>query len=100
MKRSENTLYLFFFRCWWTILVIVFCWGFYLHAMHQKKVLYSELKSKVCLLEKQLYQAVDAREDLLAQRASLSDPAWIELLLKKQLGLVPQGQTKVYFFEE
>ena len=100
MKSSETSLYTFFFRCWWTVLLILFCWGFYLHAMHKKKELFAELQSKVDLLEKQLYVAVEEREDLLVRIESQSDPAWIEILLKKQLGMVPFGLTKVYFFEE
>lgn len=28
---------------------------------------------------------------------SQSDPAWVELMLMKNLGLVPEGQIKVFF---
>lgn len=97
MKTKESNLYTFFFRCWWTILVILFCYGFYLHAMHKKRVLYGELKAKSTQLESNLYAAAAEREDLLMQIQSQSDPAWIELLIKKHLGMVPYGQTKVYF---
>ncbi len=65
--------------------------------MHKKKQMYAVLKSKVNLLEKQLYTAVETRADLLSQIDSQSDPAWTEMLLKKHLGVVPFGQTKVYF---
>lgn len=97
MKSKENALYIFFFRCWWTVLLLLFCYGFYLHAMQKKKELYSQLKGKVHLLENQLAAAKETQEDLLLQMNSESDPAWIELLLKKHLGMVPFGQTKVYF---
>lgn len=100
MKSKDGALTLFFFRCWWTILVLLFCYGFYLHGMHKKKELFGELKSKVDLLEKQLYSAVESREELLMEIDSQSDPAWIEILLKKHLGMVPYGQTKVYFEKE
>ena len=100
MKTKESTLYAFFFRCWWTILLLLFCYGFYLHAMHKKKELYAELRSKVDFAEKQLLAAVETREDLLLQIESQSDPAWTELLLRKHLGMVPFGQTKVYFDKE
>lgn len=100
MKAKESNLYTFFFRCWWTVLLILFCYGFYLHAMHKKKILYGELKRKADQLEKELYAAAAQREDLLMQIQSQSDPAWIELLIKKHLGMVPYGQTKVYFENE
>lgn len=100
MKTNENRFYSFFFRCWWTILFILFCYGFYLHGMHKKKELYNELKQSVDLLEHQLYSAIEQREDLILQIDSQNDPSWIELLIKKQLGMVPFGQTKVYFEKE
>lgn len=37
------------------------------------------------------------QEDLLLQINSQSDPAWVELVLMKGLGLVPEGKRKVYF---
>ncbi len=97
MKTKESTLYTFFFRGWWTVLFILFCYGFYLHGMHEKKQLFAELKSNVDLLEKQLCSAIEMREDLILQIDSQNDPAWIEMLIKKQLGMVPSGQTKIYF---
>ena len=100
MKAKESNLYTFFFRCWWTVLLILFCYGFYLHAMHKKKVLYGDLKRKADQLETSLCAAIAQREDLLMQIQSQSDPAWIELLIKKHLGMVPYGQTKVYFEHE
>ena len=100
MKQKESNLYIFFFRGWWTVLLILFCYGFYLHGMHKKKELFAELKGNVDLLEKQLYVAIEAREDLLLQIDSQADPAWTEMLLMKHLGMVPEGQTKVYFEKE
>lgn len=34
---------------------------------------------------------------LVLQTQSSSDPAWVELVLKRELGLIPEGQTKVIF---
>ena len=100
MSSKGGTLYIFFLRCWWTILLILFCYAFYLHGMHKKKQMYGTLKSKVETLEQQLCTAIERREDLLLQIDSQSDPAWTEMLLKKHLGMVPLGQTKVYFEEK
>ncbi|MDN3506226.1 MAG: hypothetical protein P0S96_03255 [Simkaniaceae bacterium] len=100
MKSKGPALYAFFFRCWWTILLLIFCYGLYLHAMHTKKELYVDLKTKVDLLQQQLELATVAREDLLLQIQSQTDPAWVEMLLKKHLGMSGFGQTKVYFDKE
>ncbi len=99
MKAKDSGLQ-FFFRCWWTILLLLFGYGFYLHSMHKQKSLFADLKEKVNLLEDQLVLASDQREDLLLQIQSQTDPAWMEILLKKHLGMVPFGQTKVYFNAE
>jgi hypothetical protein len=43
-------------------------------------------------------QTVEKHHALLVlQFNSSSDPAWIELVLKRELGLIPEGQTKVVF---
>lgn len=99
MTTKRSTLYIFFLRCWWTILIILLSYALYLHGMHKKKQMHSTLKAKVEVLENQLCAALEKREDLLLQINSQSDPAWTEILLKKHLGMVPSGQTKVYFEE-
>lgn len=100
MSQKTSHLTTFFFRCWWTVLLILFCYGFYLHGMHKKKQMLGGLLQSVHLLEDQLAAARERKEDLLLQIQSQEDPAYIELLLKKQLGMVPYGQTKVYFEKE
>jgi len=97
MKVWQNRLQSFFFRCWWTILVLVFAYGFYLHGMQKKRDLLTRMKEKMSYLESELELAKESREHLLRQIESQSDPAWIELLMRKHLGMVPSGQTKVYF---
>ncbi len=99
MTTKRSTLYIFFLRCWWTILIILLSYALYLHGMHKKKQMHLTLKAKVEVLENQLCAALEKREDLLLQINSQSDPAWTEILLKKHLGMVPSGQTKVYFKE-
>ncbi|MCE2983850.1 MAG: hypothetical protein LW832_09830 [Parachlamydia sp.] len=48
-------------------------------------------------LQKEKRTALKRQEDLQLQINSQSDPAWIELTLMKGLGLVPEGEQKVYF---
>lgn len=65
--------------------------------MHQKQQEFAEIKSRFHTLEYERLLATQEHEELLLQIRSQSDPAWIEMTLKKNLGLVPEGQVKVYF---
>lgn len=63
-----------------------------------------QLESEGAMLEKQLVDlrlelkdAEAQKEYLTRQINSQSDPAWIEMVMKKELGLVPEGQVKIYF---
>lgn len=58
---------------------------------------FSKLKQHLNDLELEKKIALEKQEDLLLQINSQSDPGWVELLLMKGLGVVPEGQTKVYF---
>lgn len=85
------------FKSWWALLFVIFAYSVYSHAMQKKEEECSFLKERFesLILEKQL--VLQEREDLLLQINSQSDPAWIELTLMKELGLVPEGQQKIYF---
>jgi len=37
------------------------------------------------------------REELRAQIQSQSDPAWVEMILMRELGVVPEGWLKIHF---
>jgi hypothetical protein len=45
--------------------------------------------------EKEL--ALLQRDDLALRIASQNDPAWIEMILMRDLGVVPEGFLKVHF---
>lgn len=55
------------------------------------------LKQQLISIKENLAEASVRQEYLLRQINSQNDPAWIELVLKKELGLVPEGQQKIYF---
>lgn len=86
-----------FFRFWWIMVFATVCYGVYLHGMQKKRAALSELKAKHSFLETELAKASSQREDLLLELASESDPAWREMMLMKRLGMVPEGQVKVFF---
>jgi hypothetical protein len=65
--------------------------------MDKKSEACEELASKIEELEKLKRSCLEEREDLVLQISSQNDENWIEMVLKKRLGVVPEGQMKVYF---
>ena len=51
-------------------------------------------------LQQQKTHALQHQQQLLLQIHSQSDPKWIEMLLKRELGMVQEGQVKVYFHSD
>ena len=99
-KKSKpllNTLADFFIRSWWVVLFILCCYFGYEQELLKKDHDFAMLQTQYDdLLQKNL-QAKAHQEDLLRQINSQSDPAYVELILMKGLGLAPEGQTKVLF---
>lgn len=58
---------------------------------------HQQLCQQLQTLEQERTAALRQRTALQQQIASQSDGAWIELILMRELGLVPEGQKKVYF---
>lgn len=69
----------------------------YSHAMDRKVHDAGVLKAKLDDLKMEKMRITEQREELLLYIQSQSDPSWIELLLKKQLGVVREGEKKIYF---
>jgi hypothetical protein len=82
---------------WWVILFFAGSAGVYWQGICEKESIYHDLQTRMSTAQEQLCFASFEREELLRQIRSQSDPEWIELVLMKRLGLVPEGQTKVYF---
>jgi hypothetical protein len=89
-----------FIYSWGIVFFFIFlCLGSYAHAAKKKNLVYASLNDRYLnLLEKRQF-ALEEQEELQKQINSQSDPLWIQLMLMKGLGLVPEGQTKVYFHE-
>ncbi|MBS0648355.1 MAG: hypothetical protein JSS10_03910 [Verrucomicrobia bacterium] len=84
-------------RNWWVMVFIGLCALVYLHAMRQKDHSFQEMAVSLRALEKEKAEVLTQQEELLLQIHSQSDSAWVEMVLKANLGMVPEGQTKVYF---
>jgi hypothetical protein len=48
-------------------------------------------------MQKEYLYAVVENDDLSMQIASQTDPAWVELVLLREMGVVPEGYLKVHF---
>jgi len=82
---------------WWVFVFIAICFGIYTHASHKKEKTILALESHLQQLSVEKQQLLQENEELQLNIHSQSDPAWVELTLMKGLGLVPEGQVKVYF---
>lgn len=84
-------------KTWWVIafcLVMAIC---YLQAAGTKLSVISQLEARALELEEEKKEALIAKEELELRIASQSDPAWIELVLLREVGVVPEGYLKVHF---
>lgn len=84
---------------WWVIAFVALCGVLYLHGIRQKNLSYQEMSGRLQTLEEEKAVALAQQDELLLQIQSQSDPAWIEMVLQRNLGLVPEGQSKVYFHQ-
>ena len=71
----------------------------YVQAARGRAGKISELSFRLQELKKEQIIAMQEQEELLQRLHSESDPAWIELLLMKELGVVPEGWTKIRFVQ-
>lgn len=87
-------------QSWWVLLFTAGCFLIYSQAMQKKTLVAKALQEHLEALHDQKGQLLEEHEDLVLQIHSQSDPAWIQLTLMKGLGLVPDGQMKVFFQSE
>ena len=84
-------------RCWWVILFMLGCYLSYENGLQKKDRDLAKLELQYTELIKKKKYLISQQEDLNRQINSQSDPDWVELVLMKGLGLVPEGQKKVLF---
>lgn len=84
-------------KSWWVAVLAILSLGLYEQGA---KVIQKEINSfqkEADTLAEKIKLAKITQEELKLQIMSQSDPAWIELVLIKSLGLVPEGYTKIYY---
>jgi hypothetical protein len=89
-----------FLRSWWVILFMILCYMFFEQSIKHRDIEYVKLYHQLVDLREARKIALADQQKLLMHINSQSDPAWIELTLMRVLGLVPEGQVKVYFQSE
>lgn len=87
-------------RSWWVIAFVIACTIIYEQGLKKRDFLYQQLTEQWMSLQKEKQGALYHQQNLQLQINSQSDLAWVELTLMKGLGLVPEGQKKVYFYPD
>lgn len=82
-------------RSWWVILFLLTSLLIFDVTMRMRQEEEKRLLAKVTKIEEQLHHSRSLQHHLHAELASHDDPQWIELLLMRNLGLVPDGYTKL-----
>lgn len=69
----------------------------YAQGMREKSSALKEVSLRLEEIREEKKRASCEQEELLLALASQEDPAWIELVLMRDLGVVPEGWLKVHF---
>lgn len=96
----QRLIYQIVFNSWWVIAFVIASSIIFEQSLKEKTEVYNELTRQLAQLQKAKEKAVTEQQDLLSQISSQNDPDWIELTLIRVLGLVPEGQQKIYFYPE
>lgn len=100
LLRQQKPIYNFFIRSWWVITFGLVCIMLYEQGLQKRNALYQQLTDQWLNLQKDKQEALEHQQNLQRQINSQSDLAWVELTLMKGLGLVPEDQQKVYFYQD
>lgn len=82
---------------WWVFLAIAVSCFIYTYPTGKKRIAVERMKSRIYQMQVKKQSYLEENENLELQISSQSDLDWIELALKRGLGLVPEGQKKIYF---
>lgn len=85
---------------WWVLLCLLIVYTFHEQSAKTREEESARLRTQLIQLQGDKVSALMHHDDLMLQLNSQSDPEFVELVLRKGLGLVPQDQTKVFFDRE
>ena len=96
-KQDERSVWRSNWASRWVFSIAIGCFALYGEAMYKKSKVCAELKDKVSKVEALKKFLLEEQEELTSELNSHLDDSWLEMVLKKRLGVVPEGQMKVYF---
>jgi len=97
IPRPWRAVQRFLVHSWWVILYALLCFIVYEKGTYYFLEEEMRLQSRLDQLQQMKDRAIVMQERFKMEINSQSDPDWIELVLMKGLGVVPEGQTKIYF---
>lgn len=100
LAKIQSILEEIFIKSWWVILFALFCHMLYEQGLKKRDREFAKLYSQLQELKTQKKEALSLQENLILQVNSQSDPEWVELILMKGLGVVPEGDIKILFKKE
>lgn len=84
-------------KSWWVFGFFVFVYILGLKSFKAKETLMLGLQRQVAFLTEQKDSAFKKKINLQQQIASQQDSAFVEMILMKKLGVVPEGHVKICF---
>lgn len=84
-------------KWWWTILFCLASYIFFDSAQRKKDKEIFTLQQQMQQIRSEQQLLAHQKDELTARIESQNDPEWVELVLMKELGVVPEGYMKVYF---
>ncbi|MBA3237599.1 MAG: hypothetical protein H0T62_04520 [Parachlamydiaceae bacterium] len=84
---------------WWVFFFALLCFICYEQGIKRQNIQFQTLMKQLKELQHEKATAMSLHTELSAQILSQTDLDWIELTLMKELGVVPEGQRKVFFNE-
>lgn len=99
--RSRSRLFdVIVFRSWWVILILLITLFFFDYTYQEQKNQEARLLLRKQELNRKIQELQQHNIQLIDELNSQSDPKWIELLLMRDLGLVPPGVKKFHASNE
>lgn len=99
MTQLLSTIKKQLLNSWWVFFFALLCFICYEQGIKRQNIQFQALKKQLSELQHEKETALSLHTELSAQILSQQDRDWIELTLMKELGVIPEGQKKVFFSE-
>ena len=86
-----------FYHSWWVALFVLLCYAVYERGVSSVDRKKERMSGRITQLRTEIALAQEMQRDLKEQANAQEDPAWIELTLRRVLGLTPKGAVKIVF---